>query len=283
MMRFIIFLSFFAVINASVLKPNCVVIRNRNYEKDVLKVDIKSPYQLAIDHDTNTLFFSFTARKDEMFKIAYLSLKTREYNVVSGIHGGFATAIDSNKNKIYMGGEDGIYKFDYKTKTATNLGLLSNVNIWQMFFKNGLYFTTYPEETAFVYKKNKVDIVRELVDIKAMLVAVNKAGHIVYANSSGLFMYNESTQTTNLLDTAVVNGITADIDGNLFFSTPTGVYFIDENTKQVDELFRMENIYGVAVEGNGDFIYATEDSLVRLKSTKNECFFEQTWISNEGF
>ncbi|XP_026737342.1 ommochrome-binding protein-like isoform X2 [Trichoplusia ni] len=281
-MKFLILLSFFAVIYAREIRPNCLIIRNRSYEKEVLKVDIKSPYQLSIDYDTNTLFFSYTARKEEMFQIAYLSLKTNEYGVVSGIHGGFATAVDAKHSIVYMGGEDGIYKFHYQNKTATNLNIRNNVNIWQMFFKDGLYFTTYPEETAFLYKKKKVDVVPEFVNIKTMLIAVNKDGNMVYANSSGLFVYNKLRMTTSLLDTAVVNGITADIDGNLYFSTPTGVYYINEVTNEVDELFKMENIYGVAVEGNGDIIYATEDSIIRLKPTKEECYYDQKWLSNES-
>ncbi|XP_047022385.1 ommochrome-binding protein-like [Helicoverpa zea] len=272
-MKFYILALVLAVADAGLIfgDTNCVIIHNVNFEKEILKSDVQSPYQLAIDHDTNTLFFSYTARTDEMFKIAYLSLKTGDFGIVSGIHGGFATAIDRMSHVIYMGGDDGIYRFDYDNKDATNLHINENSNIWQMFYKNALYFTTYPEEKAYVYKSKKLYEIADLLNVKVMLIAVNRQDNLVYTNSSGVFLYSKTDGSTIQLNNGVANGITADIEGNLYFSTASAIYSIDDKTNAVERLARLENTYGMAIDNAGNIIYATEDSIIRLKPSRKVC------------
>lgn len=249
----------------------CISIRRLSYETEVLKSDVESPYQLAIDYDTNTLFFSYTARAgDDMFKSAYLSLKTRDYGLVTGIHGGFANAVNSKSSIVYMGGEDGIYTFDYNAKNATNLHI-KEANIWQMFYKDGLYFTTYPEEKAYFYKNDNVVEVPALQNVKVMLIAVTNDKDLVYSNSSGVFLYSREENKTFSLSEVVANGITSDIGGNIYFSSPNGIYYVNEKTKTVEYLVSLDNIYGIAIESNGNFIYAEESRIIRLKATKKAC------------
>lgn len=283
MMKFFVVAILFAFTEAGVIvgDTNCVSIRDINYEKEILKSNLESPYQLAIDHDTNTLFFSYTARNEEMFKTAYLSLKTGEYGIVSGIHEGFANAVNSKSGIVYMGGEDGIYQFNYDTKIATNLHIITqNANVWQMFYKDGLYFTTYPEEKAYLYKNGEMVEVPEVQNIKVMIIAVNNDNNIVYHNSSGLYMNNKAKGNSILLNSAVVNGITADIEGNLYFSNSSGIYYLNDKTKEVEELAKIDNIYGVAIESNGNIIYASEDSIIRLKPSKKVCIDSNMFVKN---
>ncbi|CAB3238965.1 unnamed protein product [Arctia plantaginis] len=252
------------------VQPKCVTIRNIVHEEEVLKEKVHYPYQLALDYDTNTLFFSYTARTTETFKMAYLNLKSNDYGLVSGIQGGFASAVDIQSHIVYMGGEDGVYQFEYNTKSAARLNIKSDVNIWQMFYKDGLYFTTYPEEKAYLYKNQEIMQVSDLKD-KVMVLGVKKDGSYVYSNSSGLFIYNKASGKALNIGDYVVNGITSDIDGNIYFSTPSGIYYIDDERNKIEELMKQEEIYGVAIDGNGSIIYAKEDSIIRLKPAKGNC------------
>lgn len=256
------------------IQPKCVTIRNVAYEEEILKDNVHFPYQLTLDYDTKTLFFSYTARTSEIFKLAYLNLKSNDYGLVNGIKGGFATAVNKQSHIVYMGGEGGAYQFDYDTKSATRLNIKYDVNIWQMFYKDGLYFTTYPEEKAYLYKNQEVIQVPNLKD-KVMALGVTKDGNYIYSNSSGLFIYNKSIGKASNIGDYVVNGITSDINGNIYFSTPSGIYYIDDENNDIEELLKQEDIYGVAVEGNGNIIYANEDSIIRLKPTKKNCVSNQ--------
>ncbi|CAH0702840.1 unnamed protein product [Spodoptera exigua] len=281
MMMLLLMAILFAVTEAGVIDKvaNCVVVNNIKYEKEILSSNVESPYQLVIDHDTNTLFFSYTARSDEMFKSAFLNLKTNEFGVIPGIRGGFANAVNYNAHIVYLGGEDGIYQFDYKTKNATKLNITQN-NIWQMFYKNGLYFTTYPHEKAYIYKGDKVEEVAQVKDHRVMVIGVNNDGKIVYTNSSGIFLYDNETNQTTLLSYHVANAVTNDLVGNVYVSTANGIYSVNATTKTLKELVKIDNIYGVAMENNENIIYAAENSIIRLKPSDKVCVDENMLAKN---
>lgn len=279
-MRFYIVVIIIAFAEAGVIDDtiSCITIRGNNFEKEILKDHVESPYQLAIDHDTQTLFYSYTARaEDDMFYSALISLKTGLSAKVSGIRGGFANAINNNQNIVYMGGEDGIYKFDYKTKTATNLHIKDDVNIWQMFYKDGLYFTTYPDEKVYFYKNDEVVKVPALEHVKVMLIAADRNKNLVYFNSSGMFMYERDESKTVFLNDVVANGVTSDIESNIIFSTANGIYYFNDELKEVEQIADIDNVYGVAIESDGNIIYASENSIIRLRPTTKRCKVDIKW------
>ncbi|XP_047528913.1 ommochrome-binding protein-like [Vanessa atalanta] len=268
---------------ARIIDENCdgIIVHNINHIKEVLKENIDSPYQLAIDYDTNMLFFSYSSYDNvSKFISAYINLKTNEFQIINGINGGFANGVDGRSNTVYIGGNDGIYKFDFESKRAQHIDGTTH-NIWQMFFKNDLYYTNYPQENVYVYKDGESERVPELLETKAMLVAIDNNDNIYYSNSSGLFVHKKAKNYVSYLGDYNLNGITSDISGNLFFSTPDGIYSIDDKSKRIEKLATITNIYGVAVESDGNIIYASQDSIVRLKPTKTHCFVNEK--SGEAF
>lgn len=248
----------------------CIWMHGKNHKREVLLDNIESPYQLAIDRDTNTLFFSFTARTDEMFKTAYFSLTTGRYAIVRGIRGGFANAVDTNT--VYMGGEDGIYTFDYATKTANaSSHIKEKVNVWQMFYKDGLYFTTYPEEKAYVYKNNRTVEVSALQNIKAMLIAVTNENDILYFNSSGTFLYTRNDYKHTLKNDDIANGFATDMNGNVYMSSQNVIYYFNEHSQEFERLAKINDVYGIAIDSDGKIIYASKKSINRVIPAKGNC------------
>ncbi|XP_023948988.2 ommochrome-binding protein [Bicyclus anynana] len=273
-MKLIILLALFAYAGARIPIENCdgIVVHNIKHEPQILKSNISSPYQLAIDFNTNTLFFSYSSSDpDKSFESAYFNLKTNEFGIITGIQGGFANAVDEHRNIVYLGGQDGIYQFDYETKAAKRLKVTDH-NIWQLFFKKDLYYSSYPDEHVYVVKNDQPHRVPELIDTKGMLVAIDNLDNIYFSNSSGLFVHKKIKNYISYVGDYNVNGITYDLNGKLFFSTPDGLYYIDDNTKQVEKLTSIENVYGIAIEADGSIIYASEDNLIRLRPTKTYCF-----------
>ncbi|XP_069362828.1 ommochrome-binding protein-like [Maniola hyperantus] len=255
---------------------NCIgtVIHNIKHEHEVLK-SLRTPYQLAMDYNTNTLFFSYSIDdQDTIYVSAYINLKTNEFGIIHGITEGFANAVDEHGNVVYLGGSDGIYQFDYETKVATHLNGTDH-NIWQLFFKKDLYYTKFPEEEVYIFKNNQPHRVPELIGTKGMLVAVDNLNNIYFSNSTGLFVHKKTTDYTSIIANYNVNAFTYDINGELFFSTPTGIYYIDENTQEVEKIASFENLYGIAIEADGTIICALEDGLFRLKRTNTYCFSDE--------
>nr|AAF89672.1 diapause-associated protein [Ostrinia furnacalis] len=237
----------------------------------VLMKDVEKPYQLGLDRDTNTLFFSYTVDEqrrregdDNAFRSAYVNLKDGTSGTIPGVHNGFANAYDTQQKIVYIGGDTGVHKFDYRTKTASNLNITES-NIWQMFYKNGLYFTTYPDQKAFVYKNDRLRLVPELMDVKATLVALEKGDSIVYSLDGDLRRTSEGRVYE--LGSYNVNGFNTDVNGDLYFSTSDAIYQVDGNTVQKFAAF--PDIYGFAFEGDKQIIYGTENSVMRLTLTSD--------------
>nr|NP_001299320.1 uncharacterized protein LOC106115990 [Papilio xuthus]BAM18622.1 unknown unsecreted protein [Papilio xuthus] len=239
------------------------------HTKEVLKTNVDSPYQFSIDYTTNTLFFSYsTHTKDERFQLAYLNLDNKEFNTVSAIKDGFASAVDQDKGKVYLGAKGGVYNFNLKTKQA-NLLASTSQSIWQMFYKDGLYYSTYPKEEAYLFKDGVINRVEELKDTRAMLIALDENKNIYYSNSSGLFKYNKSNKEILSLSDDVVNGMNSDANGKLYFTSPNGIFRINDKLNTIDRLVTLENVYAAAIEKDGNILCGTDEGIVRFK--KNKC------------
>ncbi|KAL4706623.1 hypothetical protein ACJJTC_009035 [Scirpophaga incertulas] len=265
----------FAIGQCRMVKPcnGSVTIENVVQNQNVLIANVSMPYQFAIDYDTNTLFFSYTANKEEMFESNYLNLKDYTNGVIKGVSGGFAHAVDTGKQIVYIGGSNGIYTFDYNTKKATNIHITSD-SIWQLFYKDGLYFTTHPDEKVYIYKDGQVTLVPELAHTKAMLVAVDNRKNMFYYRSSELHMLQNGTNFK--LGDYVINAFNADIHGNIYFSSPSAIYRIKENNEIV-KMITLPNVFGFAVKSDNTLIYGTENNIIELVPTKEMCYKENVF------
>ncbi|XP_050667673.1 ommochrome-binding protein-like [Leptidea sinapis] len=251
-----------------------IIVNKINHEEIVLKSGINSPYQLAIDYDTGYLFFSYSANDDEVFKSAYINLKTNNFGIIPGVSGGFANAVDSRKHNVYIGGRDGLYKFDFDSKSAKHIDGTDD-NIWQLFYKDELYYSRYPDEAVYMYKEGRCERVPELQDTKAMLVALDNYKNFYFTNSSGMYMHKKSNGQRGFIGDFNANGFATDINGNLFFSTPDGVYFINVEKKEVERIAAIGNAYGVAIGGDGSIIYASQNAIIRLNPTETFCIVDE--------
>ncbi|XP_053603959.1 ommochrome-binding protein-like [Plodia interpunctella] len=269
-MKILFFVAVFALSQAEIITGKKCVGDGDKFEKETLVTGYDSPYQLAIDPATNTLFFSYSTEiLGDGFKSVYLDLKTKTHEEIPVHGGGFAHAVDVRNNIVYIGStESGISKFDYQTKKAVPLDLTKE-GIWQMFFKDGLYFTTYPSESAYLYKDGVVKKVEELKNTRSLTLGVDNHFNIFFSNSSGFFIYKKDSGVTTHVADYVANAFTSDPNGNLYFSTPSGLYSVDENLI-VKAILEESNIYGMVIEGEKTIIYASKDSVIRLKP-RSEC------------
>lgn len=287
MIYFILVISFASVkVSATENNTNCVAIGKLYYEKEVLYSNIAGPYHLVIDYMTNTLFFNHNIKKVNprtnylpTFKLAYLNLKSAEYGTVHGIRGGFATAVDRKAHKVYMGGEEGVYIYNYDTNYATKLKIIDK-SIWQMFYNDGLYFITFPDERVFFSKYGETIEMPEFKNVTHVkLIAINNEDEYLFYNSSGLYCYIRAVGEAYLLSKYILNGFTSDIIGNLYFSTDYGIYHIDNKTNKIVKMATIKDVFGLAIEENGNIIYSNSDSIIRLKPSKELCHNE-TQINN---
>ncbi|KAL0881260.1 hypothetical protein ABMA27_002357 [Loxostege sticticalis] len=235
----------------------------------VLKDGVGSPFNLALDRDTNTLFFSNSLYKDE--ESMYLNLTDgTSGSIRDEVVSGFAHAYDSQHQILYIGGRNGIFKFDYDTKTAVNMNI-TNGNIWHMFYRNGLYFSTFStfwyRTSTFVYKDGKLEHIEELKKSKVISIAVDEDGSLFFADDEGLKRVKNGQFFT--VGDYIVNGFNTDANGKLYFSTPTAIYKLSGAV--VKKVASFDRIFGFAIESDRQLIYSEYQSVVRVTLTPDMC------------
>ncbi|XP_030036352.2 ommochrome-binding protein [Manduca sexta] len=262
-------------VNQMMASKDCVVVNGKNYEKEVLKDNIHQAYQLSFDPQQNTLFFSYSDEVDSktVLKMGYLNLATKSFGEISGVKDGMATAVDTTNHIVYLGGKDGIYTYDYATKSVKNLGVTS-LSIWQMFYCpiHGLFFTT-SDEKPYVFKDGQVKQIVEASSSKTRVMAVGEHHDVFFANSSGIFLFNHHTNKVVDLGDYNVNAFTKDSKGKLYFSSPVGFYAVNEADRKMNKLISEtgeDSIWGAAFDKDDNIVYSNEDNIVKLVP-KDKC------------
>lgn len=267
MMKIIVVLVALTQVYATQKKCEGILIDGVMYMKEVLKEHLESPYQFSIDYNSNTLFFSYTLNKNGVaFQSAYLNLQTEEFNVISTITNGFASAVDARNNRIFISARGGVYEYDLKTK-QTKLVTATDQSIWQMFYKDGLYYSIYPTEEVYLYRDGRSKKLDVLIGTRAAQVSIGGNGDTYFSNSSGLFVYKNSNKDIVQLGEQVINGMNADYNGIVYFSSPDGVFVIDEKEETVRRVVTLDNVHAAAIEKDGSILIGTDDSIIRLKRT----------------
>ncbi|KOB71311.1 Diapause associated protein 2 [Operophtera brumata] len=262
------------LVNYTSSRCDGVIVNGINHEKEVIKEDVDKPYMMSIDYDTNVLYYTYTRYQGKILVPAALNLKTKENYRITEVRGAYSTSVDPKSHKIYVVGAYGIYEYDYQKKIRINLGI-TNLNIWQVFAKDGVvYYTTYPGENAFVYKNGQLDKVAGIGETRAILLGLDKEDNVFFSNSLGLFFHPKDGNLTIIVGEYTVNAFTTDMNEKLYFSTPIGIFSTEvEGTGKVTikKIAGINNIYGMAVESDGTFIYSADNAIIRLKSTGVEC------------
>ncbi|KPJ18937.1 Ommochrome-binding protein [Papilio machaon] len=136
-----------------------------------------------------------------------------------------------------------------------------------MFYKDGLYYSTYPKEEAYFFKDGVYNRIEELKDTRAMLIALDDNKNIYFSNSSGLFKYNKSNKEILTLGVDVVNGMNSDANGKLYFTSPNGIFRINDKLNTIERLVTLENVYGAAIEKDGSVLCGTDEGIIRFKKS----------------
>ncbi|KAF9406334.1 hypothetical protein HW555_013258 [Spodoptera exigua] len=142
---------------------NRLKIGDNWYDRDTLWANIGRPYNLNVHRSSNSLFFSYSLPEtyaDVDFQLAYFNIDTREYQTIAGIRGGCSVAIDQMNDEIYLGGSDGIYKYNMLTKLA-DFYKEKGKNIWSLFYKKNLFYISYPDQKLHIEYDGKFATVKE--------------------------------------------------------------------------------------------------------------------------
>lgn len=275
-MRAIVLLSSILAVYAGVIKEDCngVKINNIYHDLEILHKDLDRPYLLTVDYSTNILYFSYTVAENEgeEFKTARINLNTKEFKAITGVNNGFAQTVNQNTHEIYIGGSDGIYKYDYGTDKAEFFGL-NDTNIWNIYFRDELYYIVYPSQLLYTYKDGQSLRFKDLEDTKVDSFVIDKNDTIFFTNATGLYSQWKGTKNATLFEgfpNIGVRGMAVDSTGKVHVCLKDGIYAVNKEKVTLEKVIEVDDAFGLTFDNDNHVIYSDASSLVRLKPNRSK-------------
>lgn len=285
-MKFLVILLNIVIIQAGVIKEEniiedkneeelCpgVIVNGVYHDLEELKSGLDRPYQLAVDYSTNTLFFSYSLNeKDDVFKTAYINLNTKEFSDIAGVNNGFAQTVDQNNHEVYIGGSDGLYKYNINTKSTELFGA-KDTNIWSIYFKDLLYYTGFPSQFLYTYVNGESQRYKNLEDTKVDQFVIDNDDVIFFTNATGLFSQEKDTKDAVLYQEYPIDGprgLTTDLNGDVYVCMFDGIYKVNKDETLLKKLLDIDDAFGMAFDNENNIIYSDATKLIRLKPNKEK-------------
>lgn len=255
-------------------KPcNRIQIGEQWYERHVIWSHIGRPYNLNLHKGTNALFFSYSLTElysDVEFELGYINIDTLETNVIAGIKGGCGVAIDQDNDVVFLGGSDGIYKYNMLTKIA-DLYKEEGKNIWSLFYRKNLFYISYPNQRLHIEIDGIFLRVKEFEDFEVDNFFATSNNAIYFANKTAFYKINNLDLKAEMVNELItVRQITEDNDENMYLATNMGIYAISDMFP-MRRIVDMRNLYGLAFDRQNRMIYSDDASIILLKPSNVGC------------
>ncbi|CAH2987395.1 unnamed protein product [Chilo suppressalis] len=275
-MKCLLILASLGIAIAGVIKEescDLILINNTYYEKETIKTDLDRPYLLAVDYSTNTLYFSYSMKENEdIFKSARIELDTNTLSDIDIVNG-FAQTVDQENNDVFIGSNDGIYKYDHDTNQVEFIGQRGS-DIWAIFFKEVIYYSEFPSQFLYTLSNGTAVRFKDLEDTKVDHFLIDNNETMFYTNSTGLFSQKKGTKDASLIEEFPHNaprGMTTNQNGDVYVCLRDGIYEVDKSELNLKKTIDVDDCFGIAFDKSNNIIYADWKSLVRLKPSENSC------------
>ncbi|XP_059049070.1 ommochrome-binding protein-like [Achroia grisella] len=251
---------------ASKTKCETILVNGKNHKRVVMSNGINRPYQLSVSKRNHTIYFSYNTGFDNTstFEIGYIKKEHRVAIPISGVKNGFATAIDEKNNIVYFGGSDGIYMDDI-SKSGNITHLINNHNIWDLFYKDDLYFITYPSRKLYKYLgENKSEIQKSIYE-KIYQFAIDGDEDTFITNKTGLYIIKNGTNDRILYEGAkVFRTIEINNKGVAHFCGQNEIFVANKHKHTLHKIADVKDIFGLGFDHEDNIIYSNPHEIVKL-------------------
>lgn len=245
-----------------------LVINGKPYKKQIILAGLKVPTNLSIDRRTNNLFFRINSDSysDQIFHSVVLNLDTGLNAIIPSIRNGFASAVDP-AGSVYLGGSDGIYRFNYRTRDVDSPRILEDIDILDLYFNKYLYFVETGTQSVFKWKNERKFMVRKMEGFGPLYFAVHDNEDIFFVNPSGVYLYRKGSTSPYTFGggrNGHFRGLAVDIYGAPYLIAQDGIYSIDMLQRHIMKMLHIDNAYGLAFDRDNNIIYSDERSVGKL-------------------
>lgn len=249
-----------------------VFIHGKPHKHSVLLSDVNVPYKFSIDRNKNNLFFCINADEfsDQSFQSVMLNLDSGFAIIIPGMRNGFASAVNQATGDVYLGGSDGIYKYNYDTNDIEKPALVHKLDIFDMHFKDKLYFVDTAKQNLYVYKDKAKCLVPGAKQHLIQHFVIDANRDLYFVNATGLFVLGKGCKSPMLVNGTDISirGATTDAFGTPFFIAHNGIYGIDKDNNELVLIFSVDNGYGLAFDRDNNMVYSDARTVNRLVPIK---------------
>lgn len=251
-------------------------VNGKNHEQKVLINGLDRPYQLSYYEVTATdyvVFFSYNIGNysESTFAIGYSAKGNLLPVPITKVKNGFATAANHKERLVYLGGSDGVYVHDVKTRIGGNETLVSllipNHDIWDLFYRDEhLYFIAFPSRRLHKHYSGKTEL-QEHIHEKLYNFVIDDDGDTFINNKTGVYMIKkDSKHRIHMKGPKVFRAFEVDRRGIAHFCGQNGVYVADKDKQELNEIAKIDNIFGLTFDKDNNMIYSDPHQIVKLEA-----------------
>ncbi|KAM3957280.1 ommochrome-binding protein-like [Aphomia sociella] len=253
-----------------------IIFHSVYYDKELLFSNLGRPYNLILHKFSGILFFSHTIQNGTHvdFGIVSCNINRKKCTDIKGVPGGYAIAYDSGNDDIYFGGHDGIYKYNFLTKSAEFFAE-EGKSIWGLFVRRNFYYIEYPTQKLYVYQDDSFVLVAEARNIEVDNFFISKHLDIYFSNKTALYKVEKNRKYVIVLnDDVIVRQIVEDGYGDTYFCASDGIYIEDKPYNHIRKLADINQAFGLAFDEHDHVIYSDQDAIYKLLASNNsrECY-----------
>lgn len=243
--------------------------------KEVLFTNLRQPSNLVF-HESKKIFFRQTVIHGQYykdFKITVCDMIKKKCSDIENIKGGYAIGLDLTTHEIFLGGYNGIYKYNFETKLPEYFSEKDR-SVRDLFIRNNFYYIRYPSNRLYVYRKNQFIKVKEGKNFEIEHFYQSKHKNIYYSNKTGLFLVEaKGKESYSIKNRITVKQITEDIYGTIYFLANDGIYVEINEYWDLKNVYNRTGLYGLAFDKSGHPIIADKSTIFRLPGkVRKPCF-----------
>lgn len=208
------------------------------------------------------------------FLITTCHIDKKTCSNVKGVPGGYAIAYDAGNDDMYLGGHDGIYKYNFLTKSA-DFFAEEGKSIWGLFVKRNFYYIEYPTQKLRVYQDDEFLPVAEAVNIEIDHFFISKQMDVYFSNRTALYKVEKPKKEAIVLsDEIVVRQIVEDSYGDTYFCASDGIYIEEKPYHRIKKVAHIVQAFGLTFDEHDQIVYSDENSIYRLRPSQiaNLCY-----------
>lgn len=257
-------------------KPKCagIKVNGVSHKEKVLINGINRPYQLSCYKKNKTdhiIYFSYNIgpQNESTFEIGYYEGGNRVPEPIKDVKNGFATAVNHEEDRIYLGGSEGIYVHNLTSNTSHTELLVPKHDIWDLFYKDFLYFIVFPSRRLYKYHAGKTDLLEHIHE-KIFHFVIDGDGDTFISNKTGLYMIKkDSKHRIHIKGPKIFRAFEVNRKGVAHFCGQNKVYVADKEKHTLDEIAKIKNIFGLTFDDDDNMIYSDPHQIVKLE--REEC------------